>query len=104
MKKARQYSLAFKQSLVKKMLLPGGPSAMALSKEIGISQPSLSRWVRELGQRVRPEKMGERTPEQWTSEEKVKTVLETGRLGEDELGRYLREKGIPSTWSNGKLR
>jgi hypothetical protein len=44
-----EYSEAFKVNMVKKMMLPGGPTASALSIRSGICQPTLSRWLRDRG-------------------------------------------------------
>ena len=41
-----EYTIAFKARMVKKMVGPGGMSATALCKEIGIPQSTLSRWLR----------------------------------------------------------
>lgn len=43
----KDYSEAVKSKLVQRMLMPGGPSANALSREVGINQPTLSRWLRD---------------------------------------------------------
>ncbi|MCB9609584.1 MAG: transposase [Polyangiaceae bacterium] len=42
-----RYSSEFKQSMIQKLLLPGGPSATALAETSGVSQATLSRWLRE---------------------------------------------------------
>jgi len=96
MRTNRQYSQALKSSLVKKMMVPGGPSASALSRTVGISQPVLSSWVRKYGRTVTMGKE-ERTPDKWASEDKVQAVLDTARLNEEELGLYLRRNGIHAT-------
>ena len=96
MRTIRQYSQELKNSMVRKMMIPGGPSASALSKEVGISQPVLSRWARKYG-RTLGMKDEQRRPEQWTYEEKVKVVLESAELSEEERGVYLRRKGIHQT-------
>ena len=96
MRTNRRYSQALKDSLVKKMMVPGGPSACALSRTVGISQPVLSSWVRKYG-RTAAMSNEERTPDKWTSEEKVRAVLETAQLSEEELGLYLRRKGLHAT-------
>ena len=41
------YSKAFKDQMVQKLTRPGGPSATGLSREVGVHQATLSRWVRE---------------------------------------------------------
>jgi transposase-like protein len=40
------YSESFKKKMVQRMLLSNGPSATALSKEVGVPQSSLSRWLK----------------------------------------------------------
>ena len=42
-----QYSDKFKSRMVGKMTGPRAASANALSAEVGINQPTLSRWLRE---------------------------------------------------------
>lgn len=83
---------------------PAGMSAKALSEEVGVAQSSLSRWLREAGgvdavaKRVNggqssKAKVGKR-PQDWTAEEKLEAVLESASLSEQELGGYLRRKGL----------
>lgn len=83
--------------MVRKLVVPGGPSAMSLSRETGVSQPTLSKWVREYGSRLHVSKPRvEKTPKSWTAEEKLKAVTETAGLKERELGEYLRKQGLHS--------
>lgn len=93
----RRYSENFKQQMVHKLTVPGAPSALSMSKEIGVSSGSLSKWVREYGKKVslgRPRV--EKTPGSWTAEEKLKAVTETSGMEEKELGEYLRTEGLHS--------
>lgn len=73
-------------------------SACALSRELGVPQPTLSRWVREARNVAavddEHEKTPERRPEDWSPQEKLQAVLEAARLGDDELGRWLRRQGL----------
>jgi len=85
----------FKRSIVAKMAVPGGRSATSLSQELGISQSTLSRWLREritLG--LNGEHMGQRRPEDWSAEEKLEALLNYGKLAEEQKGAFLREKGL----------
>ena len=41
-----QYSEKFKERTVKRLLGPGAVSATALSREVGVPQPTLSKWLR----------------------------------------------------------
>ena len=45
----KTYSESFKRNIVRRMLMPNGPSASTLSREVGISQPTLSKWKRSYG-------------------------------------------------------
>jgi transposase len=89
------YSAEFKNNLVKKMTVPPARSATSLSKEEGISQSTLSRWLREaviIG--VKGDGMGQGTHEQWSAEEKLEALLGYQKLSDEERGKFLREKGL----------
>jgi transposase len=96
------HSEKFKSRLVAKMVGPHALSANALSGEVGISQPTLSRWLREA--RTVPamakkssrsqEGLGARRPQDWSPEEKLRVVVESGGLADDELGAFLRKEGL----------
>ena len=87
------YSSELKESMVQKMCLPGGPSALQLSKDTGISQTALSRWKKQFGQPMMSKK---KNPEDWSPERKLRTVFETLSLSKEELGEYLRKNGLHS--------
>lgn len=93
------YSEEFKRGMVKKMLAPGGPSATRLSKEVGIGQSTLSRWIRAMGAGSKME--GSLRPQDWTAEQKWKAVTDAAGLGEAELGAYLRRAGLHSDHLHG---
>jgi transposase len=78
--------------MVRKLMQPGAPSATSLAKEVGITQATLSRWIRKHGTMVAMEK-GKRSSD-WTPEEKLRAIVETAHLTDEELGSYLREKGL----------
>ena len=44
-----EYSEKFKAALVRRMAGPRAVSASALEAEVGVPQPTLSRWLREAG-------------------------------------------------------
>jgi transposase-like protein len=92
------YSTRLKRSMIQKLAGPGRQSATALAKETGISQSTLSRWLNVAGS---VESMGEnrdpetkRRPKDWSAEEKLEVVTEAERLSEEELGEFLRRKGL----------
>jgi transposase len=105
----RYYSAEFKGNLVKKMTMPPARSATSLSREEGIPQSTLSRW---LGEAVmiwpKGEGMGQRRHDQWSAEEKLEALLGYQKLTEEERGKFLREKGLheadPQRWKAEMLK
>jgi transposase-like protein len=92
----RPYSVAFKANMVKRMTGAKAVSATSLSEETGVSQQSLSRWLRQAHNLAlvteRPTKG--RKPKQWTVDEKLRVLTEASTLSDDELGEFLRREGL----------
>lgn len=78
---------------------PRPVSANVLSKEVGVSQSSLSKWLREASTLVamknqkRSAKQS-KSPRQWTFTEKLAAVTQAAKLTDDELGAFLRREGL----------
>ena len=95
----KRYSEKFKARMVERMTGPRGVSANALSKEVDVAQPTLSLWLRTAGNVAFVSKDDEarretKRPEDWTPEEKLRTVMEASSLSDAELGAWLRRNGI----------
>jgi transposase-like protein len=101
----QQYTDTFKARMVRRMLGPNAVSARALEAKVGVSQPTLSRWLRETATFRAMEKKNRqpppaaevsspRRPQDWTPEEKLRAVVETLDLEGEALGEYLRRHGI----------
>jgi len=86
--------------MVARLVGPNPTSAQALSKETGLAQATLSRWLKEastLKRSMAPkdaEKPTAKQLQEWTPEEKFAVVLEAAPLSEGELGVFLRSKGL----------
>jgi transposase-like protein len=90
--------------MVRKMTGPDAISANALSREMGIPQTVLSRWLRLASEQVlsEPEQnlqgamsMSQaKRPKDWSPEEKLHVVLGAQSLAEEELGAFLRKNGL----------
>ena len=94
------YSERFKQQMVAKMAGPRAISASALAKEVGVSQPTLSGWLRraKVGAMAKTKKIkAAKRPQDWTAAEKLGAVREAIGLAEEELGAYLRGRGLKQT-------
>ncbi len=98
------YSDKFKRKMVQRMSGPGAISANALSKEIGIAQGTLSRWLVAAGTIPRmstaPKKdlianpSAPRRAEDRSPEDKLRLVVKAASLSEAELGAFLRQEGL----------
>lgn len=94
------YNNGFKSRMVQRMAGPEGISANALSKEVGVSQSALSRWlrdartVRDMGGTQNHREGKSKSPRHWTPEEKLRLVVEASGMPESELGAFLRKRGI----------
>ena len=88
-----RYNERFKEKMVAKMMGPSRMSANALSKECGVDQSTLSKWLRDA--KVPP--MAKKKPtgsKRWTAEEKLRVVLAAAAAGEAGLGEVLRREGL----------
>jgi transposase-like protein len=92
------YPELFKEQMVRRMVGPGAQSATSLSEEVDIPQPTLSKWLREAprGKAMSKKKAKGRgrRPQDWSAEEKLEAVMEASKLSEEELGAFLRRKGL----------
>lgn len=100
------YNKAFRAVMVQKMTGPNSISPEALADEVGVSRASLYRWLRaaamveyqtiQLNDRPAstkgPNKM--KRPQDWSAKEKLSAVLEAASLSDEDLGAYLRSKGL----------
>lgn len=87
--------------MIKKMTGPGGETANALSKEVGVHPSTLSRWLRQAKVGPMAESQGNGSNRarssggrRWTPEEKVRLFEASSGLGEEELGAFLRGEGL----------
>jgi hypothetical protein len=75
-------------------------SANELSKEMGVGQPTLSRWLKEAGtfasvaSKTKNEESVPRRPDDWSPQEKMQAVMESAAVSDSELGVWLRSKGL----------
>lgn len=89
-----KYSAELKEQMVRKLMPPSNRSVAAVSRETGISAPSLYAWkkqFRDQGQLV-PKKPG--PPDQWDSKAKLAALIHTAVMNEAERSTYCREHGL----------
>ncbi len=105
------YSIKFKDRMVRRMVGPTGASATSLAQEAGVSQSTLSRWLRaaSVGEVTDDNDNSEELRER-TAMEKAELVFEANRLEGEELGAFLRRHGLHEAdllrwrqWLQGRL-
>jgi hypothetical protein len=93
------YTDSFKSKMVQRLSAPNAISAIRLSKEVGVSQSALSRWL-EVARTVQPmtkERPSDRAVQTGSTRsagEKIRIVMAAAALGPGELGAFLRREGV----------
>lgn len=94
------YTDSFKAKMVQRLSAPNAITAMSLSKEVGVSQSQLSRWLRT-ARTVNPMVKGEPSERvvqvaggARSAAEKLRIVMAAAALGPEELGAFLRREGV----------
>lgn len=104
------YSEMFKRKMVQKMTGSNPLSASALSRQVDVPQTTLSKWLRNAGVessfsypstrnkavQMRPD-VTKKSPNDWSPEEKLAAVLQAASLTDEQLGPFLRRKGLHET-------
>lgn len=109
------YSESFRKRMVEKLTGPHAKSATALAMEVGMSQATLSRWLKGAGtggqtmsgsDDPKDDPPPTKRPQDWTAEEKWALVTEAAVVSQGELGALLRRKGSTrrSSSSGGRRR
>ncbi|RKH35289.1 IS3 family transposase, partial [Corallococcus praedator] len=94
------YTDGFKSEMVRRMVGPGAVSAAALARQVGVSQPTLSQWLREANKLAAmtppPEEKpaAPSGPKKWTPEEKLRVLVAAQGLTGEALGALLRREGL----------
>jgi transposase-like protein len=85
--------------MIQRMVGRGRISAGALSKEVGVAQPTLSLWLKSasrvsvVSDDEKPLPRAKR-PEDWSPQKKLAAVMASAGLSEAELGAWLRREGL----------
>jgi transposase len=89
----KPFSVPFKQKMIDKLIGKNATSARALARETGISQETLSRWLRDA--RSLPDVPPDlRPPRNWTVEQKVRVLAAAAELEGEQLMAFLEREGV----------
>jgi hypothetical protein len=89
-----RYAVEVKDSVVAKVLARGNRSIDDICKEEGICTQTVGNWLR-----IRAKVGGMKKPNEvkkWSAENKLKALIDTSSLAENEFGSYLRKEGLYS--------
>src|SRR5438270_11004569 len=100
-----EYSELVRARMVRRMVGPGALAATELSRETGIPQPTLSRWLRgaaslrlvtksDMSSEAETAAAEAKRPQDWSPKERIQLLLDADGLGEQELGELLRRRGV----------
>ncbi|MEK7234801.1 MAG: hypothetical protein AAB268_13380 [Elusimicrobiota bacterium] len=93
------YTEAFKAQMVRRMMGPDAVNPTRLSKKVGVSQSTLSKWAKGAVTLVAMDEKAEekgvgRPPGQWTAQEKLRVLVAAHGLEGEALGALLRREGL----------
>ena len=89
----KPFSLPFKQKMIERLTGSNAESARKVSQETGVSQQSLSLWLREA--RSLPDvATKKRTSKTWTIDEKVRVLAAASKVTGTELTLMLQREGL----------
>jgi len=89
-----RYSQEVKDAIVAKVLSRGSRSIEEICKQEGICTQTVGNWLR-----IRAKVTGMKNSKEnkkWSAEEKLKALIETNALAENDFGMYLRREGLYS--------
>lgn len=91
-----KYSTGFRNGVLKKVLPPEKRSVYSVAKEVGISSITIHSWLSKLkeGTLDLDYEGEEPTPDQRASVEKLRMLLESKTKTSEQLGEWLRQKGL----------
>ncbi|PLY36357.1 hypothetical protein F164LOC_15285 [Pectobacterium carotovorum] len=88
------YSEKRKQAILSKLLPPLNMTIAEVARSERIGLQTFYNWRDKAKQEGRPVPGNKSTPEHWSAEAKLATVIETTSLNEAELSEYCREKDL----------
>ena len=90
---SKPFSVAFKQKMVQRLTGKDAVSAVQLSRETGVRQQNLSRWLQEarslpiMADKTKPLRV-------WTVERKARVLADASTLDGEALTAYLEREGV----------
>ena len=88
------YSIQLKEAVLKKVL-QGNKPHYEVARELGVGRSTIGKWLKEHKQNGSIKlKSKEKRPKDWTAEERISAIMETGCMTEEDRTAWCRKKGI----------
>ena len=91
-----RYGRSVKVSILKRVLPPERKSIRSTSRETGISEQTIRNWIKAAKDGKMHVDADEKSPRFYTSKEKHHILMEAARISEEDMGAFLRERGLHS--------
>jgi transposase len=89
----KSHSEEFKKAAVAKVLARGARTVEEICRELGISSPTIYEWKRKYSM-INSSPPAGQSPLDWPAAARFSAVMDCDRLEEEELGAFLRSKGL----------
>lgn len=89
----KRFTDGFKEQAIQKALLRGSINLENIAMDLGVGYSTLQKWMRQ-HRLVSNNMTTEKTPNNWTTEERFTALMETHAMDESKTSRYCREKGL----------
>lgn len=91
-----KYSLQFQENAMRQLMPPLLRSVAHVSREMGVSEPTLYAWKKRLQLQVEVLPSKATQPQGWDAKAKLAAIIETAAMNEAERSAYCRERGLYS--------
>jgi len=90
------YSSSVKRGILKRVLPPESKSIRSMSKESGICEQTIRNWIKESESGSLDNGSGDKSPRYLSNREKYHLLMESAKIPSEQLGEFLRERGLHS--------
>ena len=90
------YSHAVRHGVLKKVLPPESRSIAQVSQETGVNEQTIRNWLKQSKSGILTSKRAASSPRSLTPKEKYQLVIEAAGINDEQLGEFLRERGLHS--------
>ena len=88
------YAQEFKEKTARQLLPPHSKSVASVSRETGVSEPTLYAWKKQFAQQVQPAGAPRESAPSWNAKDRLNAVIATAAMSEVERSAWCREQGL----------